>query len=166
MFTSRGILVCSLKILVLFNHRILQDWLRSSKSAMRFEFLPFGVFHSLCFLEVKVKLFDYFTKPNSLFSNFRVKFFLMFYFLCRNICVLNDVMETLIAIAHWWHCPCLNCVSGLWKLERNLNFLRCIFVNQLVLIDGSGIKKRNRVQLLFYFIALMSVVASVMKWIF
>ena len=50
MFTSTGILVCSLKILVLFSKRILPDWLRSSENAMQLKFLPFGVFHSLCFL--------------------------------------------------------------------------------------------------------------------
>ena len=122
MFTSRGILVCSLKMFVLFSHRILQDWLRSSWNAMQLEFLPFGVFHSLCFLGSNGKIFDYFTKPKSLFSNFRVKCFLMFYFLYRNICVLNDVMESLIAVAHWWHRPCLNFVSGLRRLEKSLIF--------------------------------------------
>ena len=99
----------------------------------------------------------------SLFSNFRVKCFLIVYFVYRNICVLNDVMESLIAIAPWWQYAWLNCVSGLWRPERILNFLRCILVIDLVLKDGSGIKKRNRLQPLFYFVALMGVVALVFK---
>ena len=49
---------------------------------------------SLFFLELVVKLFDYFWKPNSLFSKFCVNCLLMFYFVYCNNCVLNDVNGT------------------------------------------------------------------------
>ena len=64
MFTSRGILVCSLKMLVLFSHRILQDWSRSSRKAMQLEFQTFGVFRFLCFLGSNGKSLWFFHKTN------------------------------------------------------------------------------------------------------
>ena len=51
-------------------------------------------------------------------------------------------------------------VSGLWRLEKTLNFLRCIDVIDLVLKYGSDINEGNWLQLLFYFIVLMGIVAS------
>ena len=45
----------------------------------------------LCFLEVVVKLFDYFWKPNSLFSKFCVNCLLIFYFVYCDSCALKDV---------------------------------------------------------------------------
>ena len=45
---------------------------------------------NLFFLEVVVKLFDYFWKSNSLFSKFCDNCLLMFYFVCNN-CALKDV---------------------------------------------------------------------------
>ena len=61
----------------------------------------------------------------------------------------------------WWPCACLKCVSGLRKLEKNLDSLRCIHVIDLELKYGSDINERNWLQLLFYFIVLNSVIASV-----
>ena len=46
-------------------------------------------------------------------------------------------------------------------LEKTLNFLRCIHVIDLELNYGSDINERNWLQLLFYFIVLNSVLASV-----
>ena len=46
------------------------------------------------------------------------------------------------------------------KLQKTLNFLRCIHVIDLVLEYGSDIKERNWLQLLFYFIILMDIVSS------
>ena len=46
---------------------------------------------SLFFLQVVMKIFDYFWKPNGLFSKFCVMCLLMFYFVYCNNCVLNDV---------------------------------------------------------------------------
>ena len=46
---------------------------------------------SFVFLEVVVKLFDYFWKPNSLFSKFCVNCLLIFYFVYCNSCSLKDV---------------------------------------------------------------------------
>ena len=46
------------------------------------------------------------------------------------------LMELVIAPARWWPCACLKCVSGLRRLEKSLNFLRCIHVIDLVLKYG------------------------------
>ena len=84
MFSLRCILVCSLKILVLFSHRVLYYWLLSFRKAIKLYFLSFSVFQSF-FFEVVAKLFDYFWKPNSLFSENCVNCLLMFYFVyCNN----------------------------------------------------------------------------------
>ena len=71
------------------------------------------------------------------------------------------LMEPVNALAHRWLCASLKCVSGLRRLEITLNFLRCIHVIDLVLIYGSNINEGNWLQLLFYFIVLMVIVASV-----
>ena len=71
------------------------------------------------------------------------------------------LMEPVDAPARWWPCACLKCVSDLRRLEKNLNFLRCIHVFDLVLKNGSDINEGNWLQLLFYFIVLMGMVASV-----
>ena len=70
-------------------------------------------------------------------------------------------MEPVNAPAHRWPCACLKCVSGLRKLEKFLNFLRCIHVLDLVLKYGPDINGGNWLQLLFYFIVLVGIVASV-----
>ena len=69
--------------------------------------------------------------------------------------------EPVNAHAHRWPCACLICVSGLRRLERNFIFLRCIHVFDLVLKYGSDINEGNWLQLLFYFLVLMGMVASV-----
>ena len=46
------------------------------------------------------------------------------------------------------------------KTRKHLNFLRCIHVIDLVLNYCSDINERNWLQLLFYFIVLMALVAS------
>ena len=71
------------------------------------------------------------------------------------------LMEPVNAPARWWPCACLNCVSGLRRLEKTLNFLICIHVIDLVLKYGSDINKRNWLQLFFNFIVLMGTVGSV-----
>ena len=71
------------------------------------------------------------------------------------------LMEIVNAPAHWWPCECLKCVSGRRRLEKTSNFLRCIHVIDLVLKNGSDINEGNWLQLLFYFIVLIGVVASV-----
>ena len=70
-------------------------------------------------------------------------------------------MEPFEAPACWWPCACLKCVPGLQRLEKTLNFLRCIHVIDLVLKYDSDINEENWLQLLFYLIVLMGVVASV-----
>ena len=47
------------------------------------------------------------------------------------------------------------------KTRKSLNFLRCIYVIDLVLKYGSDINEGNLLQLLFYFIVLLGTVASV-----
>ena len=78
MFSLRGILVCSLKMLLHFSPRILYYRLITFKNAKQLYFLSF-VFSSLFFLEVVVKSFDYFWKSNSLFFKFCVDCLLMFF---------------------------------------------------------------------------------------
>ena len=56
---------------------------------------------------------------------------------------------------------CLKCVSGLRRLEKTLNFLRCIHVIDLVLKYCSDINEGNWLQPLFHFIVLMGTVGSV-----
>ena len=57
---------------------------------MQIYFLSFRLFQPI-FLEPVVKIFDYFWKPNNLFSKFCVDCLSMFYFVYCNNCVLNDV---------------------------------------------------------------------------
>ena len=71
------------------------------------------------------------------------------------------LMEPVNALARWWPYACLKCVSGLGRLEKFLNFLRCILVFDLVLKYGSDINEGNWLQLLFYFIVLIDIVAPV-----
>ena len=71
------------------------------------------------------------------------------------------LMELVNATARWWPCACLKCVSGLRRLEKTLNFLRCIHVFDVVLKYGSDINEGNWLQLLFCFIVLIGMVASV-----
>ena len=76
------------------------------------------------------------------------------------------LMEPVNALAPWWPSACLKCVSGLRRLEKTLNFLRCIHVIDLVLTYGSDINEGNWLQLLFYSIVLIGVVASVIGMAF
>ena len=69
-------------------------------------------------------------------------------------------IEPVNALNRWWPCTCLKCVSGLGWLERNLNFLRCIHVFDLVLKFGSDIKEGNWLQLLLHFIVSIGLVDS------
>ena len=71
------------------------------------------------------------------------------------------LMEPVNAPARWWPCACLKCVSGLRRLEKTLNFLRCIHVFDLVLKYGSDINGGSWLQLLFYFIVSIGIVAYV-----
>ena len=71
------------------------------------------------------------------------------------------LMEPVNAPARWWPCACLKCVSGLRRLGKTLNFLRCKHVTDLVLKYCSDINEGNWLQLLFYFIVLMGTVGSV-----
>ena len=47
------------------------------------------------------------------------------------------------------------------RTRNSLNFLRCIYVIDLVLKYGSDINEGNLLQLLFYFIVVMGIVAYV-----
>ena len=76
------------------------------------------------------------------------------------------LMEPVKAHARWWPCACPKCVSGLRRLEKTFNFLRCINVLDLVLKYGSDISEGDWLQLLFYFDVLIGIVASVIGLIF
>ena len=71
------------------------------------------------------------------------------------------LMEPVKASARWWPCACPISVSGLRRLEKNLNFLRCLHVFDRVLKCGSDINEGNWLQVLFYFIILMGIVTAV-----
>ena len=58
------------------------------------------------------------------------------------------------------------CVSGLRRLGKTLNFLRCLQVIELVLKCGSDIIERNRLEIFFHFIILIGIVASVFRMSF
>ena len=73
----------------------------------------------------------------------------------------KKLMEPVNAPAHRRPCACLKCFCGLRRLEKTLNFSRCIHVIDLVLKYGSDINEGNWLQLLFYFIVLIGIVASV-----
>ena len=60
----------------------------------------------------------------------------------------------------WWPCACMKCAAGLRKLEKTLN-MSCVHVLDLVLKYGSDINEGNWLQLLFYFVVLIGIVASV-----
>ena len=72
------------------------------------------------------------------------------------------LMERGSALAHCWHCASLQCVSGLRGPDKTLTFLRRIHVIDLVLEYGSDINERRWLQLLFSFIVLMGIAASVL----
>ena len=122
---------------------------------------------SLALLKVVMKyLFDFFWKPISPFSKFCVSVFWDSNSYTVIIVFWMTLMEPLNASACWWPCAGLKCVSGLRRLEKTLNFLRCIHVIDLVLKYDSDINEENWLQLLCHFIVLMGIVASVIGMIF
>ena len=70
-------------------------------------------------------------------------------------------MEPVKSHARWRPCACLICGSALRRLEKSLDFLRCIHGFDRVLKCGSEINDGNWLQLLFYFIVLIGIVAFV-----
>ena len=84
----------------------------------------------------------------------------------NKIVLSKMLMEPVNAIARWWHCVCLKCVSGPWSLEKTLNFLRCIDVIDLVLKYGSDINEENWLQLLFYFLYWRLEFTPLWEWVF
>ena len=89
-FSLGGILVCCLKTILIFSHRILSDQLKSLRNANQFFFHLF-VSTSSFFREVVVKFFDYSRKLNRLFSKFCLKYLLGRYLVYCSICALKDV---------------------------------------------------------------------------
>ena len=71
------------------------------------------------------------------------------------------LLEPVNALPLWWPWARLICVSGLRRLEKTLNFLRCIHVFDLVLKYGSDISGGNWLQLLSYIIVLMGIVTAI-----
>ena len=153
-----GFLVCSLKMRVPFIHRIMLYQLISFRNAWQLYLLSFCVFQvffrnslitsgnqTVRFLSFVYSVFWVFTSYTAISVFWRI------------------LMERPNALALWWICACLTCVSGVRSVERNLNFLRCIHVFDLVLKNGSDINDWNCWQLLFYFIVLIFIVASVIE---
>ena len=90
MFSLRGILVCSLKMLVFLAIWFCDiDWEALGKQC-NFTLCLFlsSIFF---FLELVVTVFDYFWKPISLFSKLSVNCLLMLYFVYCTNCFLNDI---------------------------------------------------------------------------
>ena len=71
------------------------------------------------------------------------------------------LMEPVNAPARWWPCACLKGFSDLRRLEKTLNFLRCLHVFDRVLKCGSDINEVNWLQVFFYFFVLVDTAASV-----
>ena len=71
------------------------------------------------------------------------------------------LMEPVNAPRRWRPCACLNCVSGLRRLEKTLKYLRCIHVFDLVLKYDSDINEGIWLQLFFYFMMFMGIVTAV-----
>ena len=76
------------------------------------------------------------------------------------------LMEPVNAPARWRPWACLKCASGLRRIEKTLNIIGCINIFDRVLKGGSDINEGNWLQLLFYFIVLMGIVASVIEMSF
>ena len=68
--------------------------------------------------------------------------------------------------ARWWPCARMKSVSGLRRLEKTLNFLRCLHIFDRVLKCGSVMNERNWLQLIFYCFVLVGMVASVVGMTF
>ena len=64
-------------------------------------------------------------------------------------------------LARWWLCARLKYVSGLRRLEKTLNFFRCIHVIDLVLKYGSDLNEGNWLKLLSHFNVTVDIVASI-----
>ena len=90
MFRLRGILVSSSKLFYFLAMGFCKIKWWALGMQCNFPYYSF-VSSSLFLLEVVVKLFDYFWKPNSLFLKFCVNCLLIFYFAYCYNCVLNDV---------------------------------------------------------------------------
>ena len=70
-------------------------------------------------------------------------------------------MEPVIELALWWPCACSKCASGLRRLEKTSNILRCIYFIDLVVKHGLNINEGNWLLLLFYSIVKICSVVSV-----
>ena len=98
-----------------------------------------------------------------LFPNFSfVNCLLMLYSVQCNSCVLRNNNGT-------YYCNCsLVPKTFFWLVQsrRNWNVLRCIYAFYLMLKYCSDINEGNWLQLLFYFVVLMNIVASFLGLIF
>ena len=97
----------------------------SFRKAMQLYFLCF-LSCSLFFLQVVLKLFDYFWKPTGLFSKFCVICLLMYYFVYCNKCALKDIKG-----ACWGTCSLVSlCVPEMcfWpaKTRKNLELFEML----------------------------------------
>ena len=79
------------------------------------------------------------------------------------IVLWKKLWEPVNALDSWWPCTWPKCVSGLGWQEKNLNFLRCIHIFDLVLKFASDINGWNWLQLLLHFSVLVGKNASVIR---
>ena len=141
MFSLRGILVCSLKMLVPFNQSfflisISKFWQSNATLLFIFPNFPFFVFsrkyweNSLVTSENQIVCFP--------------RFVLIVFWSSTSYTVKNVLWEMLKGpvngTACWWPCTCLKCVSGLRWLEKNLIF----FEMHSCLWPGAGVCFRHK----------------------
>ena len=127
---------------------------------MQTYFLSFCFFQPI-FIGISDEALWLFWKPNSLFSKFCVNCLLMFYFVYCNSWASKNGNRACWSICSFVAFRVLQMCYWPAKTRKNLEILRCIHVFDLVLTYGSDQNEGNWLQLLFYFIVLMGIVASI-----
>ena len=118
MFSLRGILVCSLKMLF-FSHRIVWHRLISFQKDMQLWFLSFCVFQPL-FLGINSENLWLLLKIKECFPSFLLTLFWCSTSYTVIIVLWKILKEPVNANARWWSCSCLKCGSGLRRLGKNV----------------------------------------------
>ena len=94
------------------------------------------------------------------FPIFQIIRFLLLHSVYCNVFFLIDVSGHSSKTCQWWPCLKGKCVHGPQRLEKNLTFLRCIHLWDLVLKSCYDINEGNWIQPPFIFAVLAKTVAS------
>ena len=126
---------------------------------MQLYFLSFLSCSLFC-LEVVIKLFDYFWKTIVCFPSLVLTVFWCSTSYTVLIVFWMLLLEPVDALARWWPCASLKCVSGLRRLKKPWTFEMhtCLWPGPQIWFRHKG---RNWLHFLFYFSVLMGIVASV-----